>query len=156
MLSVECPFHDESILEVGTKEKSKEVYAKTIASGDTLYAGCSISRDTWTHVVMVWKPSAQALLIYVHGALSKAIVLGKAEQLAFVQSNKSWRVVPGRGKSGGKTRHGWDGVVRVDVFLSHYISLHLCKDRGRSRVGTRAGRGMYLSARARLASGSNG
>lgn len=117
ILSIECPFHDGSVLEIGTQAKTREVYARSIACEDTLYAGSSIDTKGWTHVAVVWSATAQTLLLYVNGTLARVTALDKAEKVAFVQSIKAWRLALGRGKSEGKTRHGWEGEVRLKIFF---------------------------------------
>ena len=118
ILSVECPFHDKSILEIGTNKDKKEVYATAIACSDRVHASSSIDSKKWTHVALVWNASSQALQLYVNGTLARMTALDKSEKLAFVKSTKTWRLVLGRGKSGGKTTQGWDGEVRCMSPLS--------------------------------------
>ena len=129
ILSLETPLFDESILEIGTREGAAEIYASSIASEAVIHAGATVGAHGWTHVALIWHQSSRAVQVYVDGVLTKITALDNAEKLTFVQSITTWQLAIGRGKSQGKTSHGWDGEVRHAVDNSPRCSHQASIDR---------------------------
>ena len=109
-LSLECPFHEVSVLEVGIHSE-KEIYAATLAAGRPANSTKQIGYNVWTHIAVVWNILGRTLSLFTNGRPSAVTVLDKAEVISFVKTIKEWRLVLGRGKSSGKMRDGWDGEV---------------------------------------------
>ena len=116
MFSVESPFCEESLLELGTRAKSRELEARSLLSSPlTSGPNVVVASDKWTHVALVWNLSRKFLALHVDGQLTRMVSLEKEDKVAYVKAlaekDPGFRLVLGRGKSNGKIRNGWDGEV---------------------------------------------
>ena len=114
-LSLECPFYDASVLEIGI-DASKNVYASAVAADQVARSGRGVGFDDWTHMAAVWNGPDSTFSLFMDGSHIASVVLNKPDEMSFVKSAEEWRLVLGRGKRAGKQRDGWDGEVSYTNF----------------------------------------
>ena len=120
-LSLESPFYETSILEVGICGDNL-IHAANIASDKAASSTKRITYNTWTHAAVVWDTINSTFSLFVDGQRVANVVLNKASEIAFVKSAQDWRLVLGRGKSSGITCNGWDGEVGGNKILVYHRS----------------------------------
>lgn len=116
ILSVESPFHKDSVLEFGTRLDARQVYGYSLKTKDWIWSAADMQQE-WMHVALVWNATAGTTTLYAD-THARAVEWIKGDDASdkLLASTRDWRLVIGRGKSDGKMRDGWDGEI-TDVHV---------------------------------------